>query len=76
MKPAPTRTRPASNRVRSSGMHTKQVFDVHWGRRGGRKFGVPDELFEAIPKSKRFNYLGHLNDICLFVEAAKRAAPE
>jgi len=41
MKPAPTRTRSTSNRVRSSGMHTKQVFDVHWGRRGGRKFGVP-----------------------------------
>jgi hypothetical protein len=34
-----------------------------------------DELFEAIPKSKRMGFLGHLNDVSLFVEAAKRAAP-
>ena len=33
-----------------------------------------DELFEAIPKSKRLNFIGHLNDICLFVEAAKKVA--
>ena len=35
-----------------------------------------DELFEAIPKSKRLNFIGHLNDICLFIEAAKEAAPK
>ncbi len=35
-----------------------------------------DDLFTTgIPKSKQMNYLGHLNDICLFLEAAKRAAP-
>lgn len=33
------------------------------------------ELFEAIPKTRRFNYLGHLNDIYLFIDAASRAAP-
>jgi len=33
---------------------------------------VLDELFEAIPKSKRINYLGHLNDIALFLESAER----
>lgn len=35
-----------------------------------------NELFEAIPKSKRMDFLGHLNDIFLFIEAAKRVAPE
>ena len=35
-----------------------------------------NELFEALPKSRRFDYIGHLNDICLFLEAAQRAAPE
>jgi hypothetical protein len=35
-----------------------------------------DELFEAIPKPKRNDYLGHLNDIALFIAAAKRAAPD
>ncbi|MBE3045958.1 hypothetical protein IMZ48_26150 [Candidatus Bathyarchaeota archaeon] len=35
-----------------------------------------DEMFEAIPKSKRLEYIGHLNDICLFIEAARRMAPE
>ncbi len=34
-----------------------------------------DELFEAIPKSKRQDFIGHLNDVFLFLEAAKRAAP-
>lgn len=34
-----------------------------------------EEMFEAIPKGRRFNYLGHLNDILLFVAAAKEAAP-
>lgn len=34
-----------------------------------------NEMFEAIPKSKRLNFLGHFNDICLFVEVAKTVAP-
>ena len=34
-----------------------------------------DEMFEAIPKSKRMGYLGHFNDIMLFIEAAARIAP-
>ncbi|HZU97893.1 MAG TPA: hypothetical protein VFF73_14420 [Planctomycetota bacterium] len=33
------------------------------------------ELFEAIAKPKRLNFLGHLNDALLFLEAAKLAAP-
>lgn len=37
--------------------------------------GVVNDLFEGIPKTKRMDYLGHLNDICLFLEAAKGAAP-
>lgn len=35
-----------------------------------------NEMFEAIPKSKKIEYLGHLNDILLFIRAAKKAAPE
>ncbi len=35
-----------------------------------------DELFNAIPKSKRMEFIGHLNDIMLFIEAAKRSAPD
>ena len=31
-----------------------------------------DVLFKAIPKSKRMGYLGELNDLCLFLEDAKR----
>jgi hypothetical protein len=34
-----------------------------------------DELFKALPKSKQAEYFGHLNDISLFLEAAKRVAP-
>lgn len=34
------------------------------------------EMFDAIPKRKRMEYLGHLNDICLFLTAAERAAPD
>ena len=33
------------------------------------------ELFEGLPKTKRPEFFGHLNDISLFLEAAKRAAP-
>lgn len=35
-----------------------------------------NELYKAIPKSRRLNYIGHLNDIFLFLEAAGRAAPD
>lgn len=34
------------------------------------------EMFEAIPKSKRMGYFGHLNDVCLFLSAAKTSAPD
>ena len=34
------------------------------------------EMFDAIPKSKRMGFVGHLNDIMLFIEAAKRSAPD
>lgn len=33
------------------------------------------EMFEGIPKSRRGDYLGHLNDILLFLSAAERNAP-
>jgi len=33
------------------------------------------ELWKALPKSKQPEFFGHLNDIGLFLEAAKRAAP-
>lgn len=33
-----------------------------------------NEMFEAIPKSKRTQFIGHLNDVSLFIEAAERAA--
>lgn len=35
-----------------------------------------NELFEALPKTRRFGYIGHLNDILLFLAAAKQAAPD
>lgn len=34
------------------------------------------EVFDAISLKKRPNYLGHANDVFLFLEAAQRAAPE
>ena len=34
-----------------------------------------DEMFKALPKTKQMNLLGHLNDILLFLSAAKKAAP-
>lgn len=33
------------------------------------------EMFDALSRSKRFDYIGHLNYIGLFLEAAKQAAP-
>ena len=35
-----------------------------------------EELFDAIPKSKRMGFLGQLNDIILFINAAGRIAPD
>ena len=35
-----------------------------------------DQMFRAIPKRKALEYIGHLNDVLLFRQAAKRAAPE
>ena len=29
---------------------------------------IADEMFEAIPKSRRYEYLGHLNELCLALE--------
>jgi hypothetical protein len=34
-----------------------------------------NEMFKALPKTKQMDFIGHLNDILLFVGAAKRAAP-
>jgi hypothetical protein len=34
-----------------------------------------DELFKALPKRKAVEFIGHLNDIMLFLEVAKRGAP-
>lgn len=34
-----------------------------------------EEVFEAIPRSKRGAFLGHANDVFLFLHAAKIAAP-
>ena len=34
------------------------------------------EIFKGLSKTKQGNYLGHLNDVCLFLEAAKSAAPK
>lgn len=35
-----------------------------------------EEMFDALPKSKKSEYFGHLNDILLFIEAAKKQAPD
>lgn len=34
------------------------------------------QMFDAIPKSRRMEYVGELNDISLFLEAARRAVKE
>ena len=33
------------------------------------------EMFNALPKGQRGQFLGHLNDIALFLSAAERATP-
>ncbi len=35
-----------------------------------------EKMFEGIPKTRRGEYLGHLNDILLFIAAAKKEAPD
>jgi hypothetical protein len=35
-----------------------------------------EEIYDALPKSKKFEFIGHLNDIFLFLEAAGRNAPD
>ena len=34
-----------------------------------------DEMFRGLSKAKQMDFLGHLNDILLFLNAAKQAAP-
>jgi len=34
-----------------------------------------DEVFRALPKSKTMDFIGHANDIYLFLEAAARVLP-
>ncbi len=34
-----------------------------------------EDMYKGIPKSKRFDYIGHLNDISLFLSAAGKVAP-
>jgi hypothetical protein len=34
-----------------------------------------NEMFEGIPKARRMSFIGHLNDVLLFLKAAKNAAP-
>jgi len=35
-----------------------------------------NEMFNALTRNKKMEYLGHLNDILLFLEAAGRHAPD
>ncbi len=35
-----------------------------------------EEILTALPKNKKIDFLGHFNEIFLFLEAVKRAAPE
>jgi len=35
-----------------------------------------DEMFRALSKPKQRAYIGHLNDISLFILAARAAAPD
>lgn len=35
-----------------------------------------DELFKAMPKKKQADFLGHANDIYLFLAACKRNCPD
>lgn len=35
-----------------------------------------EDMFKALSKKKRIEYIGHLNETFLFIEAAKKVAPE
>lgn len=35
---------------------------------------VVKEMFNALPKNKKGDFIGHLNDIMLFLEAAEKHA--
>lgn len=35
-----------------------------------------EDMFEGIPKTRRMGYIGHLNDILLFISAAEKVAPD
>jgi hypothetical protein len=35
---------------------------------------IAEEILTALPKGKKFEYLGHFNALFLFLEAAERAA--
>lgn len=35
-----------------------------------------EEMFKALPKSKQPDFIGHLNDIFLFIEVAESYAPD
>ena len=34
-----------------------------------------DEIFTALSKPMKMKFIGHLNDVLLFIAAAKKAAP-
>lgn len=34
------------------------------------------EILDALSKNKKLEFLGHFNDIFLFLDAAERAAPD
>lgn len=35
-----------------------------------------EEILAALPKSKKLEFLGHFNDLFLFLSAAEKAAPD
>jgi len=35
-----------------------------------------EEMFKALPKKRQFEYIGHLNDILLYIAASAKNAPE
>ena len=34
------------------------------------------EILDALPKTKKLAFLGHFNDLFLFLDAAEKAAPD
>lgn len=33
---------------------------------------ILEDMYKGLPKSRKLNYIGHLNDILLFIGAAER----